>query len=238
MSKKLIAGAGVVASFAIALAPLATFALAGYTSDEHTDQLDITVLPTCAFGSAAASIDGIGHNTATAATATTQGTASWSSSDTTNIGRVLDKEGGTLAAADSATDVATYSIAGGTKEDAFATTTFTVVCNNASGWTVKATANNLTHTDTTTTITPNASYGVNNSGYAINKVEKTGEVETFTVPTGTTITAPSATVIAKNTAASAANGDVFTVTYGIGVSASQKAGTYSGTVVYSLYQGV
>ena len=50
MSKKLIAGAGVVASFAIALAPLATFAVD--VSDQHTDELVLTVLPSCTFGSA------------------------------------------------------------------------------------------------------------------------------------------------------------------------------------------
>lgn len=48
--KKLIAGAGVVASFAVALAPLATFAVDA--SDSHTDELVVTVLPSCTFGSA------------------------------------------------------------------------------------------------------------------------------------------------------------------------------------------
>ncbi|MBQ6130357.1 hypothetical protein IJI72_01545 [Candidatus Saccharibacteria bacterium] len=53
MSKKLIAGAGVVASFAVALAPLATFAtVAQNASDQHTDELVVTVLPSCTFGSA------------------------------------------------------------------------------------------------------------------------------------------------------------------------------------------
>ena len=52
MSKKLIAGAGVVASFAVALAPLATFADTVTPSDQHTDELVVTVLPSCTFGSA------------------------------------------------------------------------------------------------------------------------------------------------------------------------------------------
>ena len=51
MSKKLIAGAGVVASFAVALAPLATFATDGVVSDQHTDKLVLTVMPSCTFGS-------------------------------------------------------------------------------------------------------------------------------------------------------------------------------------------
>jgi len=67
MSKKLIAGAGVVASFAIALAPLATFAdQATNASDQHADELVVTVLPSCTFGSASKSTDpyagGITHD--------------------------------------------------------------------------------------------------------------------------------------------------------------------------------
>ncbi len=69
MSKKLIAGAGVVASFAIALAPLATFATeADWNSDIHTDTFRVTVLPTCSFGTTknsatvAEQIAGVTHN--------------------------------------------------------------------------------------------------------------------------------------------------------------------------------
>ena len=43
MSKKIIAGLGVVAGLAVALAPVATFAMD--VSDQHTDQLVLTVLP-------------------------------------------------------------------------------------------------------------------------------------------------------------------------------------------------
>ena len=51
MSKKIIAGLGVVAGLAVALAPVATFAVDA--SDTHTDKLILTVLPSCTFGSAA-----------------------------------------------------------------------------------------------------------------------------------------------------------------------------------------
>ena len=53
MSKKIIAGLGVVAGLAVALAPVATFAMD--VSDQHTDQLVLTVLPSCTFGSASKS---------------------------------------------------------------------------------------------------------------------------------------------------------------------------------------
>lgn len=46
MSKKLIAGAGVVASLAVALAPLATFATQAQTA-QKTDRLSLTLNATC-----------------------------------------------------------------------------------------------------------------------------------------------------------------------------------------------
>ena len=51
MSKKIIAGLGVVAGLAVALAPVATFADPVPASDQHTDELVVTVLPSCTFGS-------------------------------------------------------------------------------------------------------------------------------------------------------------------------------------------
>ena len=50
MSKKLIASAGVVASFAVALAPLATFATGSYYPNTHKDTLNVTIEEVCSFG--------------------------------------------------------------------------------------------------------------------------------------------------------------------------------------------
>ncbi|MBQ1528286.1 hypothetical protein IIZ77_01395 [Candidatus Saccharibacteria bacterium] len=70
MSKKLIAGAGVVASLAVALAPLATFATG--ESDIHNDEIVINVLPSCTFGDSTQSGNtlsgGITHGSGDAAT--------------------------------------------------------------------------------------------------------------------------------------------------------------------------
>ena len=69
MSKKLIAGLGVVAGLAVAMAPVATFAVDA--SDQHTDELVVTVLPSCTFGSAVKNTtpypSGIEHDTSTGA---------------------------------------------------------------------------------------------------------------------------------------------------------------------------
>ncbi|MBQ3430824.1 hypothetical protein IJG20_01830 [Candidatus Saccharibacteria bacterium] len=50
MSKKLIASAGVVASLAVALAPLATFATNSYYPNTHQDRLSVTIEEVCSFG--------------------------------------------------------------------------------------------------------------------------------------------------------------------------------------------
>ena len=95
MSKKLIAGAGVVASFAIALAPLATFADPMPASDQHADELVVTVLPSCTFGSAKKATSpypgGITHDDSTgdydadgsASAANTRSATAWNSAANT-----------------------------------------------------------------------------------------------------------------------------------------------------------
>jgi len=107
MSKKLIAGAGVVASFAVALAPLATFATqASNPSDVHTDQLVLTVLPSCTFGSAAKNTSpypsGITHNNSqgdygadgtTANEPYTHGATAWNNGDSTSTPTASDTSG-------------------------------------------------------------------------------------------------------------------------------------------------
>ena len=47
---KIIAGAGVVAGFAVALAPVATFATGSYYPNTHQDKLNVTIEEVCSFG--------------------------------------------------------------------------------------------------------------------------------------------------------------------------------------------
>lgn len=95
MSKKLIAGAGVVAGLAVALAPVATFATVSTdVSDQHADELVVTVLPSCTFGSTKKSTSpypsGIEHNAASGAyaangsssAAQTRGATAWNTAAT------------------------------------------------------------------------------------------------------------------------------------------------------------
>lgn len=247
MSKKLIAGAGVVASFAIALAPLATYAeiTRTTTSDEHTDAFNITVKDTCAFGNddSTSPVTGVAHNTG--GSGAYDDMASWTNTDTTNKGRRPDNDTGTLAAADAATDTAAYSIEAGTSKAGFATTTLKVYCNNSTdgSYTVKVTMDNLRKGSTSNYINANADYSAAESGYAIDSVVaggsahgavKSGTGEAFEDKFGST----AETVMATSTTGTDTAGDDYTITYGIGVQANQEAGLYTGNVLYKLYQGV
>ena len=248
MSKKLIAGAGVVASLAVALAPLATFATISRTaeSDKHTDTLNITVAPSCSFGTvtaAGAVTDGITHTIgATDATADYVGpTAAWTEGADSGTGRLPDADSGSYTTNGETNDSFAYGIYAGTKKDAIATTTLTIYCNNAGGYTLKAATANLVEQEggadkasDAATITPNTSYSATVSGYAIASVAATDNtIETVSGKFANT----TPTEIAHKEVASSENGDAITMTYGIGVAPSQRAALYKGNVVYTLFPG-
>lgn len=245
MSKKLIAGAGVVASFAIALAPLATFAAdATWDSDQHTDTLNVTVLPTCAFGAATATpIDGITHNTnPSAANGPTVGTpdpaiskdannATWVDGNDNHLGMTPDAAGQTPNAT---TDTAYYRIFAGTADASMGTTTLTVVCNQNNGYKIFTQAANLSdgaQTPSTIPIVAAGDASATASGYTIAVADDESTGATLAQVTDATKIA----TVTSN-AASAVDGDSYTYTYGIGVAPTQKAATYTGNVVYTLVQ--
>ena len=243
MSKKLIAGAGVVASFAVALAPLATFAAdATWNSDEHTDTLSVTVLPTCAFGAATATpITGVSHNASpTAANGPTVGTpdpaingasniATWvEDANKDNLGMTPDAAGQTEHAT---TDTAYYRIFAGTADSEMGTTILKVVCNQNNGYKIFTEAANLSEGTETINVVAAGAATATATGYTIAVADTDSRGATLTQVTDTTKTA---TVV--NDAASNAAGDTYTYTYGIGIAPTQKAATYTGNVVYTLVQ--
>ena len=226
--KKAIASLGVVAGLAVVLAPVATFAAdATYNSDEHTDTLNVTVLPTCAFGAANADpvVTGVAHNAASATPLdNSTNAASWTTNDTENLGMTPD-----AAEQDEhkATDVATYSIYAGTADDNMGTTTLTVVCNQGNGYKIKVTAGTLDLSGATS-ISPISAPSASTTGY---KITTAGTADTIAPVVSTTETE----AVVKNSA-SAATGDAFTFTYSIGIAPGTTAGTYTGDVVYTLVQ--
>ncbi len=241
MSKKIIAGLGVVAGLAVALAPVATFAAdATWNSDTHTDTWNVTVLPTCAFGAVTATpIDGITHNTnPTASNGPTVGTpepalsgatnnATWADGTDNHLGMTPDAAS---QQENTTTDTAYYRIYAGTYDASMGTTTLTVVCNQNNGYKIKVTANDLTLTSADpieAVATPSATV----TGYNITVADDDSTGATLTNVTSDTLT--EAVVLDQ---ASAATGDAYTFTYAIGIAPGTTAGTYTGNVVYTLVQ--
>ena len=268
MSKKLIAGAGVVASLAVALAPLATFATRSEdVSDQHNDELVVTVLPSCTFGSAAKTATegayfpgGVTHDDHTggyAADADTGRTAtSWHETDgaagdeasgsitnsdegghldddkaSTGYGILVGESGTTAANANLSEHTVHRSMLAGTHTATFAQTTMYVVCNNGDGYTVTATAADLTNGTETIPVAATIDATHVASGY-------NGIVSGTATRIADITVATTETEIAKNTGVSAEAGDTVIVTYGMGIKTSQKADTYAGQVQYKLYKGV
>ena len=214
MSKKLIAGAGVVASLAVALAPLATYADIT-SSDIHDDELVITVSSSCTFGFAGDGNTAVTH-TGTWNTSSTGESSSYTYDDVSNV------------TGDRSEHSFTTTLAAGTVNDELTTTTLKVFCNNAGGYTVKADLGNLAAaTNGNPAIAPAQTYSATSTGYHISVGE-----------TPTVYYATTGNKIAEKATVSAATGDAITVTYGIGIASSQAADTYQGDVVYTLYKGV
>lgn len=254
MSKKLIAGAGVVASFAIALAPLATFA--DTASDTHTDELVINVPAACTFGDSTQStvLGGITHGESDEATwvenlPTGDDDEKRDEAASTGAGTVEDDLRGNETAVNASKHTAYYTIKAGTVEAGFASTTMKVVCTNADGYYVKVATPNLTlggvnDGPSVVKIPASASYSASASGYnlasiaANNGTNSGSDVVSGKGTNYANATAGTAETIVTHTGVSAPTGDTITVTYGIGVQGNQAAGTYSGKVVYSLFQGV
>ncbi len=261
MSKKLIAGAGVVASLAVALAPLATFATvadADWDSDKHTDTWNVTVLPTCAFGAASATpVRGVDHNTAsdhpedvTNDTNAAAWTATNNNGGTGADGVYSNNLGATPDMADIEDDeettgvdetfttvknesvsTAAYDIYAGTADSNMGTTTLKVVCNQNAGYKILVNAENLTETGNST-INIISEPSATVTGYNITTTTSV----TGATPANVTSTAETEAVV-KN-GPSATSGDEYLFTYGIGVAPGTKAATYTGDVVYTLVQQI
>ncbi len=266
MSKKLIAGAGVVASLAVALAPLATFAdIADDESDQHTDELVITVPPSCTFGDALQETSplpgGITHgsesNVTYNATPTTS-TDSHTDDDVVSTGYGSNVAAGGITTSsnlNASEHTILKTVQAGTTAAGFASTVMKVVCTNTEGYTIQVATPNL-YNETTgytsenipalngTGSTKAASYSATNSGYDLDSiVANNGAASASDVVEGAATfyanaTAGTAETIIEHTGVSAATGDTITVTYGVGIQSNQAAGTYSGKVVYTLLQGI
>lgn len=238
MSKKLIAGAGVVASLAVALAPLATFAEGQNTDRTIVDNLEVTIEPSCAFGHDFTDTDITDLDGAVR----TNGTAAWE--DTTS------GEASTFTTGTSE-DTASATMEAGTKATSFATTAMTVYCNNATGYQVKLTATNLASADDSAhPIVPAGSTSIASMNVATDTSSRYNITPTLTSATSaamatgftsaaeaTGLDTTSSKLFFSNAGATDNAGDVVSVVYGVGLIKTQGAGTYTGSVTYVLTQG-
>lgn len=134
----------------------------------------------------------------------------------------------------------TGTVANGTTKEDLAGSTFSISCNDASGWHLTAVGAGTNKEDDVAalataggaqSISTSATISAETSSWGF-KLAGTGVEKTYqsfaAVP-------KTATTVAKGTTTVAAN--EITTTYGVGISASQAAGTYSGKVTYVLAKG-
>ena len=125
-------------------------------------------------------------------------------------------------------------MANGASTDNYGQTKLKVTCNDNDGFNVSATMNNLTAavvedgSGNKLTIAPNASFSGSSSGYAL---KVTSPSTGLTSTNGTNWVGATGTIVSASEPIS--NG-TFLVTYGVGVSATQAADTYTGTVIYGV----
>lgn len=256
MSKKLIAGAGVVASMAVALAPLATFA-ATNTPNAQRDILNVTIEEVCAFGygniAAGSHTNGTttgytGEHT-TARPADTEAVppvaAAGAGNGLWNTATVVGYDA-TLQSPTPDTDTAYGIMEANTVNPDFAKTTLNVVCNDADGYTITAETTDLNASGVANGIASVAAQpAAGTSSWAFQIADtstgttNSAEIKTSAGSDGWYGGYSTATEIigAKSSGTDKSTpdtGDIWTMTYGIGISKAQAAATYEGHVDYIL----
>lgn len=126
-------------------------------------------------------------------------------------------------------DVLSGTMTNGSNTDDYGSTSFTVVCNNVDGWQVSADIEDLDGAASGQSIAPNAAHSATISGYSL----------TVSQAADNGLTIPSGKQAADGQVASMATatdntGKTFTVTYGMGISETQAADTYTGDILYTL----
>ena len=254
MSKKLIAGAGVGASCASALAPLATFATGTTNPRGITDTLNVTIEKVCSFGykQGATQVVSLGSHTDGSELSTDN--ISGTQADTPSNGKTAGMGYGkwdstTLTAYDipaggeptKSGETAYAVMETGTNNPNFAKTTMNIVCNNKDGYTLTATPSALTGETNGETIVA-AGYGdsVTTSTWGYKFAAATGSDNTNTLTNAAqtwNANASAAQVITLTSGAGVATkatGDSFTITYGVSVATNLSADTYEGSIDYLL----
>ena len=140
------------------------------------------------------------------------------------------------------TNTLSKTMSNGTSTDALGTTTLGVYCNNVDGYTITTTGAGALTSSTSDTIPVNNAFSASTTGWSF-KVSA-GENNRGVVVAAyddTWATSANANAVIAQSPSNAPkmtsnDGDYFTITYGVGVSDSLSAGTYTGTITYTLAQ--
>ena len=119
------------------------------------------------------------------------------------------------------TDTLSATRSNGTVTYALGSSQFKVICNNAGGYKVTVATTSLTGPTGTTAIPNNSTFSASVSGWAPMSAASSSATK---YTNGSTVKTESTTTA----------GTTFEVFYGVGISATQAAGTYTGTATYSL----
>ena len=141
----------------------------------------------------------------------------YSSGGVTNNTSHKNGTGGTWSTT-AGTDTLSATMSNGTTQANLGSSQFKVVCNNQAGYKVTVATTSLSVASGTQTAIPN------NTTYS-------ASVSGWSPVSGSTKLVNGGTV---KTEAATTSGTTFEVSYGIGISSTQAAGTYSGTATYSL----
>lgn len=231
MKKIAIAGASV----ALAAMPVVGVFADSTNVGSHVDTLSLNITSVCTLGTLAA--NGDANQSTDSTTHGDNTTGSWTTTTA-------------ASGATGATDTMSATVVNGQAYAGIGTTTFTVKCNNGTGYQLKAVASSHDSGDNPAATLVNNSYAIKsqtgisdlstkgNSYWNFALSDATGMTIESGYNTAHVIPPSSATTIAKKTTAGdTKDGESVTVTYNVGIDDFQEAGTYTGSVNYTLVQG-
>lgn len=121
------------------------------------------------------------------------------------------------------------AIVAGNYEASFGSTEFTIICNNKDGWKVTAVADaNLTTGSDNLPLLFSAISNASESGYTVTTSTSDATVS------NTGIMASASQIVAQSSTPTVSAGAKFTSSYAVAVADGQAAGTYEGSVTYTL----
>ena len=201
--KKSIIAAGASAVALAAMPVVGVFATT--TGGPFTDTIDVTIENACTFSRGTTA-----HTDGAANVAEGSAIGAWGTSTTA--------------------DVLSGSLAAGTLDSDFGSSSFNVVCNNHAGWKVTAVASALTGKTTNTENIPLGTPDVDTAAWNYTSSSSDEAI------TGTGAYSAASQIVAQSTATTPTAGRNFSVKYAVSVDHVLSAQVYEGTIQYTFAQ--